>query len=106
VCSFPHIIEAIGAAADSSGHRNGPTRVVGNRLPVERLARPLVQVTGNRIELTLGDRSQVGLAGQVLAEKPVGVLVGTPLPRTPRIAKKIWTPVATVKARCSAISSP
>jgi transposase len=40
------------------------------------LSRPTVELGGDRVQPILGDLPQVGVLGQVLAEQPVGVLVG------------------------------
>ena len=39
--------------ADSTGHRNTFTESLSGRLEAERLARPLVQLSGDRVELVL-----------------------------------------------------
>jgi hypothetical protein len=39
--------------ADSTGHRNTFAESLSGRLEAERLARPLVQLSGDRVELVL-----------------------------------------------------
>ncbi|MEO8342120.1 MAG: hypothetical protein ABI604_20900 [Nitrospirota bacterium] len=46
-----------------------------------------VQPMGDGVQLALGVARQVGTLGQVLAQPPVRVLVGAPLPRTVGIGK-------------------
>jgi hypothetical protein len=42
--------------------------------------RAMVEFGGDDVELVLGERGQVGVLVQVLAQQPVDVLVGTALP--------------------------
>ena len=43
-------------------------------------AGPVVEFLGDRVEVVLGVCAQVGALGEVLAQEPVGVLVGAALP--------------------------
>ena len=49
--------------------------------PVQRFAGPAVQLCGDSIKFFLRVQGQIGSLGEVLAEKPVGVLVAATLPR-------------------------
>ena len=55
---------------------------------VETLSRARIETMGNGIQLALRVARQVGALGQVLAQQPIGVLVGAPLPRAVRIGKE------------------
>jgi hypothetical protein len=54
----------------------------------EALARPDVEFLGGGVELGSGDGEEVGALGEVLAQQPVGVLVGSALPGSVRIAEE------------------
>jgi hypothetical protein len=54
----------------------------------EALARPDVEFVGGGVELGSGDGEEVGALGEVLAQQPVGVLVGSALPGSVRIAEE------------------
>jgi hypothetical protein len=56
------------------------------------LSRAIVELGGDRIQGGLVEPAQVGALGQVLAEQPVGVLVGAALPGLPGSQKKTCTP--------------
>ena len=53
----------------------------------ECFAGPVVEFLGDRVEVVLGVCAQVGALGEVLAQQPVGVLVGAALPRGVRVAE-------------------
>ena len=57
-------------------------------VPAEGLARPVVELGGDRGQLPGGVDAQVGALGEVLAQQPVGVLVRRPLPGRVRIAEE------------------
>src|SRR5262249_32211149 len=57
------------------------------RTPLERFSRAAVELGGDLVKLDLAARTQVELARQVLTEQPVGVLVGSTLPRRVGIAE-------------------
>lgn len=46
-------IERLETLADSTGRRNTFAESLSGRLEAERLARPLVQLSGDRVELVL-----------------------------------------------------
>ena len=48
---------------------------------------PFIQLTRHGIEFCLRVYRQVGAFGKMLSQQPIGVLIGTPLPRTGGIAK-------------------
>ena len=73
------------ASADSTGHRNTFAESLSGRLEAERLARPLVQLSSDRVELVLRVARDVDALGQVLPEQSIGVLVAAPLPRALRV---------------------
>jgi hypothetical protein len=66
--------------ADSSGVRKELGELFRWCHESERLARTVVKAGGDAGEILSGVHEQVGTLGQVLAEKPVGVLVGPALP--------------------------
>ena len=53
----------------------------GGGLPAENLSRSAVEGGGDRLDLGCGPSGEVGAFGEVLAQQPVGVLVGAALPR-------------------------
>ena len=55
---------------------------------VETFSRARVQSMGDGIQLTLGIARQVRALGQVLAQQPIRILVGAPLPGAIRIGKE------------------
>ena len=57
------------------------------RAPLECFPRAAVELGGDLVKLDLAARSQVELAGQVLTEQPVGVLVRSALPRRAGVAE-------------------
>ena len=59
----------------------------GGRSPAERLSRSAVEGDGHCVELSLRVSADVRTFGKVLPQQPVGVLVGSALPRTLRIAE-------------------
>ena len=58
------------------------------RGPMETLSRAGVQAMGDAVQLALGITRQVGALGQILAQQPLRVLVGTTLPGAARIGKE------------------
>jgi hypothetical protein len=56
-------------------------------LPSECLARPVVEGSRDRVELVLVVAGQVGPLREVLAQQPVRVLIGAPLPGTVWVAE-------------------
>ena len=73
--------------ADLTGQRNTFAEPLSGRLEAERLARPLVQWSGNRIELCLRVARYVDALRQVVPEQPIGILVAAPLPRALWVTK-------------------
>jgi hypothetical protein len=51
------------------------------------LSRATIELGRDGIQRDLIEPAQVGALGQVLAEQPVGVLVGAALPRATRVAE-------------------
>src|SRR5215213_4774608 len=82
--------------ADSSDRRNtvsvtGSQDLVqrlGRCLPAKRLARPGVEGSRHGREVFGIVRAEIGALGEVLAQKPVGVLVRAALPRAVGIAEE------------------
>jgi hypothetical protein len=77
--------EIVGQAAKKGGHqlqrfRLGSAERFGWGCPAEYSTRAMVEFGGDDVELVLGERGQVGVLVQVLAQQPVDVLVGTALP--------------------------
>ena len=54
---------------------------LGGGLPVQGLAGPGVQLISDVLQVLPAVHRQVGALGEVLAQQPVGVLVGAALPR-------------------------
>jgi len=44
-------------------------------------------LSGNRVEVALGDRRQIQPLGKILADQAIGILVGRPLPGAVRVGK-------------------
>ena len=55
---------------------------------VETFPRARVQPMGDGIQFTLGVARQVCALGQILTQQPIGVFIGTALPRAVRIVKE------------------
>jgi hypothetical protein len=66
-----------------SGRLLGQNLVQGlrGRFPAQGLARPGVQLRGDRVQVLTAMGGQVGALRKVLAQQPVGVLVAAPLQR-------------------------
>jgi len=60
-------------AADSTGQRNTFAESLSGRLEAGRFARPLIQLSGDRIELGLRVAGDVDAFRHVLPEQPIGV---------------------------------
>ena len=58
------------------------------RREVEALSWARIQPMGDGIQLTLRIARQVRALGQILAQQPIGILVGPALPGTVRIGKE------------------
>ena len=56
-------------------------------MEVQRFPWPFVELTRYAVEVGLGVRRQIGSVNEVLPQQPVGVFIGTALPRTLRIAE-------------------
>ena len=90
-----------GLAVEEHGHR------LGRGLPAQHLARPAVQPVSNILQVLRGVDGQVGALGEVLAQQPVGVLVGRPLPRESAGRRsRSRKSGATVNRSCWCISVP
>ncbi len=76
------------------------------RAPAQGLARPVVELPGEVIELALGVPAQVGALGQVLSNQTVGVLADAPLPRAVWVSEVDLQPVLSASCLCNAISLP
>jgi hypothetical protein len=59
----------------------------GGRGEREAFAGSVVELVGDPVEFGVGDGGEVGGFGEVLAQQPVGVLVGGALPRSVRVAE-------------------
>jgi hypothetical protein len=51
------------------------------------LSRATVELGRDGVQRSLVELAQVGTLGQVLAQQPIGVLVGAPLPRAARVTE-------------------
>ena len=58
------------------------------RLPIQAFSGARVQALGNRIQFALGVSRQFRPLGEVLAQEPIGILIGPPLPWTMRVGKE------------------
>ena len=81
------IIGGLKAGAGSGRRAEVLVQRLGGRSPIERLAGSAVQRGGDRGEVIGAVAGQVGALGEVLAQQPVGVLVGAALPRAVWIAE-------------------
>lgn len=81
--------------ADSIGRRNAlfvdlrepSVKCLGRRSPVQRLARSAIECCGNGSKGIGAMCAEIGAFGKVLAQQPIGILVGAALPRTLRVAE-------------------
>lgn len=78
---------------------------IGEVKPVDCSGAVIEQVS-NRVELFLAVGRQVSFVGQILSQKPIGILARTSLPRAMRIAKVDLHIGACSKFRMLAISKP
>jgi hypothetical protein len=74
-------------AATSIGRRNTCVKSFCRRFKFQRLSRSFVELTRYFVQLSLRVYRQVRSLGEVLSQKPIGVLIGTTLPRTLRVAE-------------------
>src|SRR6516165_9443506 len=77
---------AIGGAG-SSGRRNTGTKSLGWGLEAQSLAWSFIELPSHPVELRLRVDREVGSLGKILPQQPIGVLIGSTLPRALRIAK-------------------
>src|SRR3954468_24112063 len=61
-----------------------PMVQIGRCVEAQSLARPVVQVFGDVVALSLCDRTHASALGQVLSKQAIEVLVATSLPRVVR----------------------
>src|SRR6266566_1964374 len=73
--------------AGSTGRRNTLAKSLGWGLEVQCFPWPFVEFTRHAVEMGLGVRRQIGSVREVLPQQPVGVFVGSALPRALRIAE-------------------
>ena len=71
----------LSSRADSTGRCNSLREYIRRRAIAQCLARPGVELAGNRIQLRLGVAGEVGPLRQILAQQTIRVLVGAALPR-------------------------
>src|SRR6266404_2234173 len=79
--SRPHM------AAGSTGRRNTGVKFLCRGFKSQGLAWPLIELAGHFVEMGLRVHRQVGSFRKILSQQAIGVLVGTALPWTLRIAK-------------------
>jgi hypothetical protein len=60
---------------------------LGRCVEADHLAWSLVQLASDGVELSLNVDRQIGAFGKVLSKQPVGVLVGSSLPRVLRVTE-------------------
>jgi hypothetical protein len=83
------IIATAGSKADSTGRRTAVlfdfcealVKRLGRRSPDQRLVWSTIQARCNRRDHISAMRTEVGAFGEVLAQQPLGILIGAALPR-------------------------
>jgi hypothetical protein len=73
--------------AGSTGRRNTGVKFLCRGFKSQGLAWPLIELAGHFVEMGLRVHRQVGSFRKILSQQAIGVLVGTALPWTLRIAK-------------------
>src|SRR5881628_3289320 len=73
--------------ASSTGRRNTGVKFLCRGFKSQGLAWPLIELAGHFVEMGLRVHRQVGSFRKILSQQAIGVLVGTALPWTLRIAK-------------------
>src|SRR5260221_1395706 len=73
--------------AGSTGRRNTGVKFLCRGFKSQGLAWPLIELAGYFVEMGLRVHRQVGSFRKILSQQTIGVLVGTSLPWTFRIAK-------------------
>src|SRR5258707_12475364 len=73
--------------AGSTGRRNTGVKFLCWGFKSQGLAWPLIELAGYFVEMGLRVHRQVGSFRKILSQQTIGVLVGTALPWTLRIAK-------------------
>ena len=73
--------------ADSTGRRNTLLELLGWREVVQCLSWSLIEFSGDGVEAFLAVDGEVGSFGEGMAQEPVGVLIGAPLPGAVRVAE-------------------
>src|SRR5216683_6295709 len=73
--------------AGSTGRRNTAVKFLCRGFKSQGLAWPLIELAGHIVEMGLRVHRQVGSFRKILSQQAIGVLVGTALPWTLRIAK-------------------
>src|SRR6266446_1373790 len=73
--------------AGSTGRRNTGVKFLCRGFKSQGLAWPLIELAGHFVEMGLRVHRQVGSFRKILPQQAIGVLVGTALPWTLRIAK-------------------
>src|SRR5262249_38120583 len=74
-------------AAGSTSRRNTGVKFLCRGFKSQGLAWPLIELAGHFVEMGLRVHRQVGSFRKILSQQAIGVLVGTALPWTLRIAK-------------------
>src|SRR2546421_12745534 len=75
------------SAAGSTGRRSTGVKFLCRGFKSQGLAWPLIELAGHFVEMGLRVNRQVGSFRKMLSQQAIGVLVGTALPWTLRIAK-------------------
>src|SRR5260221_12142343 len=73
--------------AGSTGRRNTGVKFLCRGFKSQGLAWPLIELAGHFVEMGLRVHRQFGSFRKILSQQTIGVLVGTALPWTLRIAK-------------------
>ena len=70
-----------------SGSLDEPDELLAGLPEPQGLPRPVVELLGDRVQIALRARRQIRALREVLAQEPVGVLVGSPPPGGVRVAE-------------------
>src|SRR5712691_8146480 len=73
--------------AGSTGRRNTGVKSLCRGFESQGLAGPLVELARHFVQVSLRVHRQVGSLRKILSQQTIGVLIGTALPRTLRIAE-------------------
>src|SRR4029450_11766331 len=87
MCTPPAVKPYPLRAAGSTGRCNTGVKSLCGGFGSQRLPVPFVELTRNFVQMGLRVHRQVGSLRKILSQQAIGVLIGTALPRTLRIAE-------------------